>query len=293
MAHHYRPDIDGLRALAVSAVVVFHAFPGKLPGGFLGVDVFFVISGYLISGLILEGIRAGTFTITGFYLRRARRILPALLTMLLGVSLLALLILMPDEMERFAKSVTASALFVPNLALAREAGYFDPATDTNPLLHLWSLGVEEQFYLVWPLALLFAGRVRPKVTIVVIAVIALASLASHVVISSYSPTAGFYLPFTRFWQLLTGALLAAERSRAPRSRAALAPTHARRGSPTRCRSSGCCSSSARFSLRAKAGNRSSVSRCPPPWALRCSSPPAQGRCPTGLSSRRGSWSTSA
>ena len=98
---------------------------------------------------------------------------------------------------------------MPNLALAREAGYFDPATDTNPLLHLWSLGVEEQFYLVWPLALLFAGRVRPKVTIAVIAVIALASLASHVVISSHSPTAGFYLPFTRFWQLLTGALLAA------------------------------------------------------------------------------------
>ena len=209
MTTSYRPDIDGLRALAVGAVVVFHAFPNKLPGGFFGVDVFFVISGYLISGLILEGIRARTFTITGFYLRRARRILPALLTMLLGVSLLALLILMPDEMERFADSVTASALFVPNLVLAREAGYFDPATDTNPLLHLWSLGVEEQFYLVWPLALLFAGRVRPKVTLAVIAVIALASLVSHVVISSYSPTAGFYLPFTRFWQLLTGGLLAA------------------------------------------------------------------------------------
>src|SRR5687768_244586 len=148
--------------------------------------------------MILQGIRAGSFTITDFYLRRARRILPALLTMLLGVFVVALLVLMPDELERFADSVTASALFVPNLALAREAGYFDAATSTKPLLHLWSLGVEEQFYLLWPVALLlFAGRARLKVTVVVIAAIGVASLISHVVISHYySATAGFYLPFT-------------------------------------------------------------------------------------------------
>jgi len=207
----YRPDIDGLRALAVGSVIAFHVAPAKLPGGFLGVDIFFVISGYLISGMILEGIRAGTFTITGFYLRRARRILPALLTMLLSVSLVALLVLMPDELKRFADSVTASALFVPNLALARDAGYFDAATSTKPLLHLWSLGVEEQFYLIWPIALLlFAARVRPIVTVAVIAAIAIASFISHVGISHYySATAGFYLPFTRFWQLLTGALISA------------------------------------------------------------------------------------
>ena len=209
-AHAYRPDIDGLRALAVGAVILYHAFPLTLPGGFLGVDVFFVISGFLITGMILEQLRDGKFTILGFYLRRVRRILPALLTMLLGVSLLALLILMPDELERFARNVTASALFVPNLALARESGYFDAAAETNPLLHLWSLGVEEQFYLLWPLALLlFVPRVRPRTTLIVIVAIIAASFAAHLVVSAYSPTAAFYLPFTRFWQLLAGALLAA------------------------------------------------------------------------------------
>jgi peptidoglycan/LPS O-acetylase OafA/YrhL len=207
----YRADVDGLRALAVGAVIVFHFSPALLPGGFLGVDIFFVISGYLISGMILEGIRAKTFTILGFYLRRARRILPALLAMLLVVSAVALLVLMPDELQRFAESVTASALFVPNLVLARDAGYFDAATSTKPLLHLWSLGVEEQFYLVWPIALLlFAGRVRLKVTVMVIAAIAVASFVSHLLIAHfYSATTDFYLPFTRFWQLLAGALISA------------------------------------------------------------------------------------
>jgi peptidoglycan/LPS O-acetylase OafA/YrhL len=206
----YRPDIDGLRALAVGAVVLFHAFPSLLPGGFLGVDVFFVISGYLITGMILEGIRARTFSITGFYLRRARRILPALLTMLLVVSLLALLILMPDELERFAQNVTASALFVPNLFIASQSGYFDAAAAMNPLLHLWSLGVEEQFYLLWPvLLILCVPRARPRVTIAIIGGIAMASFIAHIVISRYSAGLSYYLPFTRFWQLLTGALLAA------------------------------------------------------------------------------------
>ena len=126
-------------------MVLFHAFPGTLPGGFLGVDIFFVISGFLITVMILEGVHAGSFTILGFYLRRARRILPALLAMLAGISALALLILMPDELARFAHNVTASALFVPNLVFARQTDYFDAATADNPLLHLWSLGVEEQF----------------------------------------------------------------------------------------------------------------------------------------------------
>ena len=125
--HLYRPDVDGLRALAVGAVVAFHAFPVTLPGGFLGVDVFFVISGFLITGMILDGVRAGRFSLLDFYLRRVRRILPALLTMFVGVSLLALLILMPDEMERFASNITAGSLFVPNLVLAHEQGYFEVA----------------------------------------------------------------------------------------------------------------------------------------------------------------------
>jgi len=193
----------------VGAVIAFHAFPRTLPGGFLGVDVFFVISGFLITGMMLDGIRAGKFSLLDFYLRRVRRILPALLVMLLGVSLLALLILMPDEMERFASNLTAGALFVPNLVLAREQDYFDAAADDNPLLHLWSLGVEEQFYLLWPAALmLFVPRVPVRTTIVVTVVIIVASLALNIVMERYAPTASFYLPFTRFWQLLTGALLA-------------------------------------------------------------------------------------
>jgi peptidoglycan/LPS O-acetylase OafA/YrhL len=215
--HVYRPDVDGLRALAVGAVVLFHAFPNTLPGGFLGVDVFFVISGFLITGMMLDGIRAGRFSLLDFYLRRMRRILPALLTMLVGVSLLALLILMPDEMERFASNMTAGALFVPNLVLAREQGYFDAAAHDNPLLHLWSLGVEEQFYLLWPAALMmFVPRVRAHTVVVVTLVIIAGSLALNVAMARFSPTASFYLPFTRFWQLLAGALLAAWASaRAP------------------------------------------------------------------------------
>jgi peptidoglycan/LPS O-acetylase OafA/YrhL len=198
-----------LRALAVGAVVAFHAFPKTLPGGFLGVDVFFVISGFLISGMILDAIRAGRFSLLEFYLRRARRIVPALLTMLFGITLLAALVLMPDEMERFGANVTAGALFVPNLVLAREQGYFDPAAIDNPLLHLWSLGVEEQFYLVWPLALmLLLPRVGARNMVLVIAAIIVLSLALHIVMARYAPTASFYLPFTRFWQLLAGALLA-------------------------------------------------------------------------------------
>jgi peptidoglycan/LPS O-acetylase OafA/YrhL len=194
----------------VGAVILFHAFPQTLPGGFLGVDVFFVISGFLITGMILDGIRAGRFSLIDFYLRRARRILPAFLTMLVGTSLLALLVLMPDEMERFASNLTAGALFMPNLVLAREQGYFDTAAIDNPLLHLWSLGVEEQFYLLWPAALLlFVPRARNRKTVLVIATIIVLSLVLNIVMARQAPTAAFYLPFTRFWQLLTGALLAA------------------------------------------------------------------------------------
>ena len=215
----YRPDIDGLRALAVGSVIVFHVAPALLPGGFLGVDIFFVISGYLISGMILQGIRAGTFTISDFYLRRARRILPALLTMLLGVFLIALLVLMPDEMKRFADSVTASALFVPNLALAREAGYFDVATSTKPLLHLWSLGIEEQFYLVWPWILWLLPRrwLVPSIVVMIVG-----SFALNVAIIGDHPSSAFYLPFTRAWELLAGAVLTQIPRQDPRTNEALA-----------------------------------------------------------------------
>ena len=210
LAHQYRPDVDGLRALAVLAVVVFHAAPRQLPGGFLGVDVFFVISGFLISGLVLDQLRAGTFTMSGFYLRRARRILPALLLTLVVVSLLALAILLPDELTNFAKLLIGSVTFVPNLVLLSEVDYFDTGAHLKPLLHMWSLGVEEQFYFVWPVFLmLMARRDRPALTLTLIVALALASFVAHLVIFRDSPQASFYLPFTRFWELMIGAALAA------------------------------------------------------------------------------------
>jgi peptidoglycan/LPS O-acetylase OafA/YrhL len=215
-SHHYRPDIDGLRALAVAAVIIFHYAPSLLPGGYLGVDVFFVISGYLISGIILGDIRAQRFSLVTFYLRRARRILPALLVMFAAVTLLAALVLMPDELERFGSSLTASSLFVPNIALLRETGYFDAEAVTKPLLHLWSLGVEEQFYLIWPLLLLaFSRRLRNSALTLAIAVLALLSLVLQVWMAGRSPSAAFYLPFTRFWELMIGALLAVRAADAP------------------------------------------------------------------------------
>src|SRR6187402_310557 len=210
MAHQYRPDVDGLRALAVLAVVAFHAAPLVLPGGFLGVDVFFVISGFLISGLVLDHLRAGKFTMSGFYLRRARRILPALLLMLFVSSLFALVILLPDELKDFAKLLIASVGFVPNLALLSETGYFDVGAHMKPLLHMWSLGVEEQFYFVWPFFLmLMARRDRPALTLGLIGALAVLSFLAHLFIFRDSPEASFYLPFTRFWELMIGAALAA------------------------------------------------------------------------------------
>jgi peptidoglycan/LPS O-acetylase OafA/YrhL len=206
----------------VGAVVAYHVVPGLLPGGFLGVDVFFVISGYLISGLILSDLHGRSFSLSTFYLRRARRILPALLVMFTGVSLLALLILMPDEMARFGASMAASAAFVPNLALLYETGYFDAQAQTKPLLHLWSLGVEEQFYLLWPVLLLLLARLRPGRRLAAIGSIAIASFLLHLWVSEASAAASFYLPFTRFWQLLAGAWLAAAHlylAWLPRSRA--------------------------------------------------------------------------
>jgi Acyltransferase family len=152
----YRADIDGLRAVAVTAVVLFHAFPRLLPGGFIGVDIFFVISGYLISSLICENLESGSFTLAEFYIRRIRRIFPALAVVLATVLVVGTFVLLNDEYQQLGKHIAAGSGFVANLALWRESGYFDNSGATKPLLHLWSLGVEEQFYLFWPLALLIA-----------------------------------------------------------------------------------------------------------------------------------------
>ena len=205
--HVYRPDVDGLRAVAVLAVLAFHAFPQTAPGGFAGVDVFFVISGFLISGIIFGGLRAGSFSFADFYWRRARRIFPALILVLAACLGFGWLVLLPDEYSQLGKHVAAGAGFVSNIVLWREAGYFDTAAELKPLLHLWSLGVEEQYYLVWPL-LLFVFRKRPRHMLWMIIAVAALSFAANLWLTAHRPEAAFYLPPGRFWELLAGSLLA-------------------------------------------------------------------------------------
>ncbi|MGQ0764603.1 MAG: acyltransferase family protein [Gemmatimonadota bacterium] len=205
----YRPDIDGLRAVAVLAVVGYHGWPGRITGGFVGVDVFFVISGFLISGIIIRGIETGTFTFGGFYARRIRRIFPALALVLAAAALIGWWMLLPAEYEQLGRHIAAGALFMSNIQLWTESGYFDTAAESKPLLHLWSLGIEEQFYLLWPFVLVLVWRLAPKGRWQAIAAIAVVSIAANIVLVRSSPSAAFYLPFTRFWELLIGAMIAA------------------------------------------------------------------------------------
>src|ERR1700759_4320704 len=201
----YRADIDGLRAVAVIAVVLYHAFPTLVPGGFVGVDTFFVISGYLITGIILSGIDGPEgFSFAEFYVRRVRRIFPALILVLAATLAVGVTIFLPSELTSLSKNALASAFFGANFVLLSEAGYFDLAAHLKPLLHLWSLGIEEQFYLAWPLALWLTPR---KCRFAMIAVVMTASFALNVALVPSHPQATFYLPFTRAWELMAGALL--------------------------------------------------------------------------------------
>lgn len=203
----YRPDIDGLRAVAVISVVIYHAFPSLLKGGFVGVDIFFVISGYLITSHILGELKTGTFTFASFYGRRAKRIFPALITVLIACALIGYFVLMPDDFRKLGKHIVSGAAFVSNFTLWSEAGYFDDASNTKPLLHLWSLAVEEQFYILWPLLLFTAWRIRAGVIILIVAVIAL-SFSYNVINVRANGITVFYLLPGRAWELLAGALLA-------------------------------------------------------------------------------------
>lgn len=204
----YRPDIDGLRAVAVLAVVLFHAWPALLPGGFIGVDVFFVISGYLITGIILGGLAQGNFRFSDFYARRIRRIFPALAVVLVATYVAGWFLLFADDYQNLSRHLMAAVLFVSNFVLRGESGYFDAAADRKPLQHLWSLGIEEQFYLVWPALLVAAWRLRLKPLLLMGVVIA-ASFLYNVYSVRIDPVATFYLPLTRFWELLAGGALAA------------------------------------------------------------------------------------
>jgi peptidoglycan/LPS O-acetylase OafA/YrhL len=203
----YRPDIDGLRAIAVLLVVNFHAFPQALPGGFIGVDIFFVISGFLITGILLRELDQQHFSLKAFYVRRIRRIFPALIAVLFATLVLGWLWMLPAAYAQLSADVFASAAFFSNIALLLQSGYFDIASAKKPLLHLWSLGIEEQFYLAWPLILMLAARTRLGI-VAVVSAIGIASFVLNVALIGGNPVATFYLPFTRAWELLAGAALA-------------------------------------------------------------------------------------
>jgi peptidoglycan/LPS O-acetylase OafA/YrhL len=203
----YRKDIDGLRAVAVLLVVMFHVHPRLITGGFVGVDIFFVISGFLITGLITSGLRDGSFSLLDFYARRIRRIFPAL-AIVLAVSLVAgWFVLFPADYENLGEHVAAGAAFVANFTLLRDAGYFDAPAELKPVLHLWSLGIEEQFYMLWP-ALLLLTRSWRHGSLVLACMVFAASFSWNVLLTGANPVAAFFLPTTRFWELMVGCILA-------------------------------------------------------------------------------------
>lgn len=205
MAISYRPEIDGLRAIAVLAVIFFHAGFSAFKGGFVGVDVFLVISGYLITRIIVQEHQSGTFYIAKFYERRVRRIIPALVAVVLFTFAVAYFILLPEEMRSFAKSMISASLMVSNFQFLTESDYFDTATQLKPLLHTWSLGIEEQFYVAFPLLLVLLLRyVKSKLSLILFA-IGMLSFFYADFISTVSREVNFYLIFSRAWELLAGA----------------------------------------------------------------------------------------
>ena len=205
----YRPEIDGIRAIAIISVVLFHGWGSVFPGGYVGVDIFFVISGYLITSIIFREMKEGSFTYLRFYTRRARRILPALLAVIVATTAAAFLLFLPDDLIEYGRIIIYTLLFGSNFRLAAEPGYFHHSMQENPLLHMWSLSVEEQFYLLWPTLLaLMLGLLperRHKQTVLSLCILSL--LAAEALVHIWPRSAFFHLP-TRGWELLAGALLA-------------------------------------------------------------------------------------
>ena len=209
----YRPEIDGLRAVAVLPVIMYHAGISGFSGGFVGVDVFFVISGYLITSIIIREMEEGRFSLLRFWERRARRILPALYLVMAACVPVAWVLMLPEQFLSFARSLIAVNLFASNILFWRESGYFAAAAEEKPLLHTWSLAVEEQFYILFPLAVLLIWRLGRRAQVVAVAIATIASLGLSQYAAFSFPVANFYLLPTRAWELMAGALCALWMSR--------------------------------------------------------------------------------
>jgi peptidoglycan/LPS O-acetylase OafA/YrhL len=204
----YRAEIDGLRAIAVVSVVLFHAKVGPFTGGYVGVDIFFVISGFLITSILVKDLASATFSFAGFYERRIRRIFPALFTVVLAAAVAGWFILTPQDYKQFGLSMGYMGVFLSNVYFKRNAGYFGPAAETQPLLHTWSLAVEEQFYTIAPLALLLLYRFAWKARAAVFIALSIASLAFAAYGVSQEWPSAFYFLQSRAWELMLGMLLA-------------------------------------------------------------------------------------
>lgn len=215
----YRADIDGLRAIAVVSVLGYHAFPTVIPGGFIGVDLFFVISGFLISSIIVCNLQHENFLFLEFYGRRIKRIFPALLLVLWSCLLFGYAVLTPDELTQLGKHVAGGSGFIANIVLMKESGYFNSTAEAKPLLHLWSLGIEEQYYILWPLILWFGWQKRLGLLTIIVA-LTLGSFLLNIVRVEHHPVGTFYLPQTRVWELMIGSI------------AAYVSLHQKQGEPT-------------------------------------------------------------
>ncbi len=205
----YRADIDGLRAIAVLSVVIFHYFPSFLPGGFVGVDIFFVISGYLITSIILKSASHKSFSYSDFYKRRIIRIFPVLSIVLISCLIIGWIYLFQDDYKSLGKHVFSGAFFISNLTLWNESGYFDSQSYLKPLLHLWSLGIEEQFYILWPVVILLCfrrGNLKRNILLSCALIFIISYMVSILTISN-DGGANYYSPASRFWELMAGAII--------------------------------------------------------------------------------------
>ena len=204
----YRPEIDGLRALAVLPVILFHAGFNSFSGGFIGVDVFFVISGYLITTIIFIELNNNTFSLTKFYERRARRILPALIFVILVSSILSFIFLIPSELASYFKSVVATLFFYSNFYFHKTTPYFRSESDLEPLLHTWSLSIEEQFYIVFPIILLLFHKYFKSYFFLMFASSFVASFYICQFLANEDASLNFYFTFSRVWEIALGAMCA-------------------------------------------------------------------------------------